>query len=43
LQGIQVRWNVSGDKEMLALAMTFSNGPMALNMSFQREYAESYD
>lgn len=39
----EVRWNVSGDREMLALAMTFSNDPMALNMSFQREYAESYD
>jgi len=37
------RWNVSGDREMLALAMTFGNAPMALNMSFQREYAESYD
>ena len=37
------RCNVSGDREMLALAMTFGNGPMALNMSFQREYAESYD
>ncbi len=39
----ETRWNVSGDREMLALAMTFGNGPMALNMSFQREYAERYD
>ena len=36
-------WNVSGDREMLALSATFGNAPMALNMSFQREYAESYD
>ena len=39
----EVRWNVSGDREMLALAATFGNAPLALNMSFQREYAESYD
>jgi len=39
----EVRWNLSGDREMLALAMTFGNGPLALNMSFQREYAERYD
>ena len=38
-----VRWNVSGDREMLALAATLGNGPMAMNMSFQREYAERYD
>jgi len=39
----KVRWNVSGDREMLALAATFGNAPLALNMSFQREYSESYD
>jgi hypothetical protein len=39
----ETRWNVSGDREMLALAATFGNGPMAMNMSFQREYSESYD
>jgi len=39
----EARWNVSGDRDMLALAMTFGNAPLALNMSFQREYAESYD
>ena len=36
-------WDITGDREMLALAMTFGNSPMALNMSLQREYAESYD
>jgi len=39
----KVRWNVSGDREMLALAATFGNAPLALNMSFQREYSGSYD
>ena len=37
------RWNVSGEREIMALAMTFSNEPTAMNMSFQREYAERYD
>ena len=39
----EARWNVSSDRKMLALAATFGNHPMAMNMSFQREYAESYD
>ena len=39
----QTVFNVSGDREILALAMTFGDSPMALNMSFQREYAERYD
>lgn len=28
---------------MLALAMTFSNEPIAMNMSLQQGYAEQYD
>ena len=28
---------------MMALAMTMSDQPMAVNMGFQREYAERYD
>ena len=28
---------------MMALAMTMSDKPMAVNMSFQREYAEPYE
>lgn len=36
-------WNISGDRDMLALAMTFTSHPQAMNMSFQREYAERYD
>ena len=39
----ELRWDINVDGEMMALAMTFSDGPTALNMSFQREYAERYD
>jgi len=39
----ETRWDIHNDRDMLALAMTFSDAPMALNMSFQREYAERYD
>ena len=45
-RGIESQWNmdsVNNDKIMMALAMTFSNEPQAMNMSFQREYAENYD
>ena len=40
--GIESMWNLSGDKDMMALAMTMRNRPMAVNMSFQRSYAERY-
>ena len=36
-------WNVGNDRTMMALAATFGNGPQAMNMGFQREYAERYD
>ena len=42
-KGITSTWNVSGDRTMVALTMTFADEPMAKNMSFQREYAEPYD
>ena len=42
-KGIESTWNVSGDRTMIALTMTFMDEPMAKNMSFQREYAEPYD
>ena len=42
-KGITSTWNVSGDRTMVALTMTFMDEPMAKNMSFQREYAEPYD
>lgn len=44
--GIESQWNmdsVNNDRVMMALAMTFSNEPQAMNISFQREYAENYD
>lgn len=40
--GVETMWNME-DRTMIALAMTMSNQPMALNMSFQREYGERYD
>ncbi len=42
-KGIESGWNVNQDRAMIALAMTFSDQPMAMNMSFQREYGERYD
>lgn len=41
--GIESVWNISGNRTMLALAMTMSDKPMAVNMNFQREYAERYE
>jgi predicted nucleic acid-binding Zn ribbon protein len=37
------QWNVSNDKTMMALMMTFVDNSMAMSMSLQREYAERYD
>lgn len=42
----KAQWNISvdpNDRKMAALAMTFANEPMAVNMGFQRTYAERYD
>ena len=33
-------WEVEGDTDAKALAMTFANDPDAMNMGFQKEYAE---
>ena len=41
--GLEMRWNISGDNTMMALAMTFTDRETAVNMSFQRTYAESYE
>lgn len=41
--GIESVWNITDDRTMMALAMTFGDKPQAMNMSFQREYAERYD
>ena len=42
-KGIESGWNINKDKTMQALVLTFSEQPMAMNMSFQRQYAERYD
>ena len=42
-RGIESMWNIQNDRVMMALAMTMSDKPMAVNMSFQREYAERYE
>ena len=41
--GIESMWDIQNDRVMVALAMTMSDRPMAVNMSFQREYAERYE
>ena len=35
-------WNIT-DKDMMAITMALQNKPQAVNMSFQKEYAERYD
>lgn len=42
-KGIESGWNINKDKTMQALALTFSEQPMAMKMCFQRQYAERYD
>lgn len=42
-RGVESVWNVKNDRVMAALAMTMSDKPVAVNMSFQREYAERYE
>ena len=42
-RGVESLWNIQNDRAMMALAMTMSDKPMAVNMCFQREYAEKYD
>ena len=42
-RGIESMWNIQNDRVMVALAMTMSDRPMAVNMSFQREYAERFE
>ena len=36
-------WEVEGNTDAMALAMTFANDPDAMSISFQREYAEPLD
>ena len=42
-RGIESMWNIQNDRAMMALALSMTDKPMAVNMSFQREYAERYE
>ncbi len=42
-RGVESMWNIQNDRIMMALAMTMSSRPTAVNMNFQQEYAERYD
>ena len=39
-RSVESLWNIEGDNMMMALAMTMSDRPMAVNMSFQHQYAD---
>jgi len=41
--GRETTWNVKGDMEMVALTYAMGWRPIAVNMGFQREYAERFD
>ena len=42
-RGMESIWEVEGDTDAVALAMTFASDPDAMSMSFQKEYAEPLD
>lgn len=42
-RSVESLWNIEGDNMMMALVMTMSDRPMAVNMCFQHQYAESYE
>lgn len=42
-RSIESMWNTKNDRMIMALDMTMSDKPIAVNMSFQREYAERYE
>lgn len=42
-KSVESSWSIEGDSVMQALAMTMMDKPMAVNMCFQKEYAERYD
>lgn len=41
--GILFNWGIGGDTAMMALALTMDDRTTAVNMSFQRTYAEPYE
>ena len=42
-RGLEYTWEVEGNTDAVALAMTFASDPDAMSMSFQKEYAEPLD
>ena len=42
-RGVESMWNIQNDRVMMALAMTITDKPMVVNMSFQRNHAEPYE
>ena len=42
-KGVASQWNLTGEQEMMAMALTMQDAPRAVAMSFQQEYAERYD
>lgn len=42
-RGVESLWNITDDREMQAVAMTFANKSTAMRMCMQHEYAERYD
>ena len=42
-RGVEYTWEVEGDTDAMALAMTFASESTAKKMSFQKEYAEPLD
>lgn len=42
-RGVESSWSITNDRIMLALMLTMEDLPMAVSMSFQRQYAERYD
>lgn len=42
-KSIESSWNINEDRTLQTLALTFWEQPMAMSMSFQRQYAEQYD
>ena len=42
-RGVEYTWEVVGDTDAMALAMTFASDPDAMSMRFQKEYAEPLD
>lgn len=42
-ESVESVWNLAGDRDMMALALTMGDKPMAVNLEFQRQYAEPYE